>query len=297
MIVLMNDLLIYVALALFGASLGSYAAATVWRLRAKQLHYDKEHKEPYDKAEYKRLKKLLGKNIAQDRSRCLECSYELKWFDLIPIVSWLALRGKCRRCKHPIGKFELFMELGVAAFFMLSYAFWPGGVVNGLDIAHFVLWLVAAVIMAILFAYDSKWFLLPDRLTIALAVVGLAIVGVSIVETQNVVETLLNALGAVGVLAGLYAALYFASGGRWVGFGDVKLGVGLGLLLLDWRVALVALFLANLIGCLIVIPLMIAKKLKRNSHVPFGPMLIAGAVVAWFFGLPLLSAYLGAFGI
>lgn len=293
----MNQILIIVALVLVGACLGSFAGATVWRLRARQLKADKEQKEPYDRKEYNRLKKVLGKTVLTDRSRCLECGYELKWYDLIPIASWLALRGRCRSCKHRIGWFEPAMEAGMVAFFVLSYLLWPGGVESGLEIAHFVLWLVAGVVMAILFAYDLKWFLLPDKLNIALAIVGVGIVAVSAAETQEIGSTLLTAAGAVGVLAGLYALLFAASKGRWVGFGDVKLGVGLGLILVDWQLALIALFLANLIGCLIVIPLLAAKKLKRTSKVPFGPLLISGAVLAWFFGWTLLEWYLGLLGI
>jgi len=291
----MNDLLIYVALVLFGAALGSYGAATVWRIRARQLVADKKAGEDYDKKEYKRLKKIIAKPL-DDHSQCLHCAYKLKWYDLIPVVSWLALRGKCRNCRKPIGWFEFLMEIGVAAFFVLSYAFWPGGVETNLAIAHFVLWLVAGVIMAILFAYDLKWFLLPDKLNIALALVGVAIVGVTVAETGNLVGTLLAAAGSVAILSGLYAILYFVSRGAWVGFGDVKLGVGLALILADWQLALMALFLANFIGCLIVIPLLATKKLKRTDHVPFGPLLIAGTITAWFLGRIILEWYLSGIG-
>lgn len=293
----MNESLIYIALILTGVCFGSYAAATVWRLRAKQLMQDKQDKQPYDRKEYSRLKKLMGKKTLEDRSQCLECGYELKWYDLIPIVSWLALRGKCRACKQPIGWFELLMEVGMAAFFVLSFVLWPGGVETGLEIAHFVLWLAAGVVMAILFAYDAKWFLLPDIATIALAVIGVGIVGVSAVEAQDIGGTLLATIGSVGILGGLYAALYAFSKGRWVGFGDVKLGAALGLLLVDWELAAVAVFSANLIGCLIVIPLLATKKVKRTSHIPFGPMLIAGTVVAWFAGWPILNWYLSFLGV
>ncbi len=293
----MNEVIVYIALLLVGVCFGSFAGATVWRLRARQLQADKDSGEEYNHKEYNRLKKLLTKNTLKDRSRCLHCSYELKWYDLIPVLSWLWLKGKCRNCKKPIGKFELLIELGVAAFFVLSYAFWPGGVDSGLDVAHFVLWLAAGVVMAMLFAYDAKWFLLPDRLNAALAIIGVAIVGVSAAQTEDIGGTLLTAVGAVIVLSGLYGALYAISKGRWVGFGDVKLGFGLALILVDWQLAIVALFLANLIGCLIVIPLMAMKKLQRNSHVPFGPLLIAGAVLAWFIGWPILEWYIGIIGV
>lgn len=297
MIVLMNEFVVYLALVLIGACFGSFAGATVWRLRAKQLEYEKKHKEPYDHKEYKRLKKLLGKKTTDDRSVCLECGHALKWHDLIPIVSWLVLRGKCRNCKHPIGYFELLIELGMVAFFVLSYAFWPMGIQNGLDIAYFVLWLVAGVAMAILFAYDAKWFLLPDGAVITLGVAALGMVGISAAQSQDVGGVVVNALLSVGVLGGLYGVLHAVSRGRWVGFGDVKLGAALGLLLADWKLAAVALFLANFIGCLIVLPPLVMKKLKPSSHIPFGPLLIAGAVLTWFAGQPILNWYLGIIGV
>ncbi|MGH7218386.1 MAG: prepilin peptidase [Candidatus Microsaccharimonas sp.] len=292
----------YIALVLAGLCLGSFAGATVWRLRARELDAIKKDKtdkkkEGYNHKEYTHLKKLLGKGPLSDRSQCLHCGYELKWYDLIPVISWLSLKGRCRKCKHPIGKFELLMELGVAAFFVLSFMFWPGGINDGLQLAHFILWLAAGVVMAVLFAYDTKWFLLPDSFSIALAVIGLGIVGVSAAESQDITGTVLTAFGAVAVLSGLYAVLYAVSQGRWVGFGDVKLGVGLALILVDWQLAAMALFLANFIGCLIVIPLLLSKKLKRDSHVPFGPMLIAGTILAWFIGWPILDAYLFTIGV
>lgn len=289
----MDQIVIYLALVLLGACIGSFAGAMVWRLRARQLSQDKDAKQPYDRKEYNRLKKFLGVGALKDRSKCLHCDYTLKWYDLIPVVSWLALGGKCRNCRKPIGWFEILIELGLVAFFVGSYALWPGGVQTGLATAHFALWLVAGSIMAMMFAYDFKWFLLPDRLSVILAIVGVAIVGVSAAESGDVWQTILTAIGAVGVLAGLYGLLFAISKGTWVGFGDVKLGVGLGLILVDWQLAVVALFLANLIGFLIVIPLLVAKQLKRSSHIPFGPLLISGTVLALLFGWQILDFYLG----
>ena len=293
----MIDILTYVILAVLGAMFGSFVAASVWRVRAAQLESDKKQGLKYDKKEYSTLSKLLGKKLTKDRSQCLHCSKTLRWFELIPIVSWVVQRGKCRSCKKFIGWFEVASEVGLALFFTLSFALWPTALVAPLEIIHFVLWLTAGVVMAFLFAYDMKWFLLPDLAMFALIALGIGVTAVTAISSGDVMATLYSAAGSVAILGGLYAVLHFGSRGRWVGFGDVILGFGLGLLLADWRLALIALFMANFIGCLIVVPLMIAGKLKRNTHVPFGPLMIAGAVFAWFAGKAILNWYLSGMGL
>ena len=112
-----------------------------------------------------------------------------------------------------------------------------------------------------------------------------------IIGAQDKLETILSIIGSVLILSGLYWILYKISHGKWIGFGDIKLGLGLALLLADWRLAFIALFAANLIGCLIVLPAMIAGKLKRDSHVPFGPLLIVGFVIAGLAGSYLLNIF------
>ena len=287
----MTTIVIIVGLALFGLVLGSFAGATVWRLRARQLVADKKAGEPVDHKEYIQLKKLASEKVSKDRSRCLHCGYELKWFDLIPLVSWLSLKGKCRNCRKPIGRMEPLIELGTAVFFVASFLFWPVELASSLQIAIFVIWLVSGVGLAVLFAYDAKWFLLPDRVNFAVIGLGLVSAILTIIGSHDVIGALVSVLGSVAILSGLYFVLYIASKGRWIGFGDIKLGLGLGLLLADWKLAIIALFFANLIGCFIVIPLMITGKLKRDSRVPFGPLLIAGAIVTKLVGVTIAEFY------
>lgn len=285
------DFIVYLALVLFGLVLGSFAGASVWRLRARQLVADKKDSEHVDHAEYTMLKKLAHEKVSKDHSRCLHCGYELRWFDLIPLVSWALLRGRCRQCRKPIGIMEPLIELGTAAFFVLSYALWPFDLTTGLQIAQFIIWLVSGVGLAIMFAYDARWFLLPDKINFAVIGLGFVSAILMIIESHDHVGALLNVVGSVGILSGIYFVLYLISKGRWIGFGDIKLGLGLGLLLGDWRLALIGLFFANLIGCIIVIPLMITKKLQRTSHVPFGPLLIAGAILAKLIGMGIAEFY------
>lgn len=288
----MEQITIYIALVLSGLCLGSFAGASMWRLRARQLVQDKLDGEHINSNEYEHLKQLTKASIFGDRSRCLHCSYVLRWYDLIPLVSWLSLGNRCRKCRTKIGYLEPLIEIGVAAFFVLSYMFWPYPLNNGLEITRLLLWLVAGVGLAILFAYDTKWFLLPDRLNFMIIVIGAFSALMVVLGAQDKLGALLGIVGSVLALSGFYWALYMVSRGRWIGLGDVKLGLGLALLLADWRLAFIALFAANLIGCFIVLPAMIMGKLKRNSHVPFGPLLIIGFVIAGLAGNYLVNVYL-----
>lgn len=292
-IVLMEQTFIYIALGILGAALGSFAGAQVWRLRARQLKEDKDTHEPVDAAEYIRLKPLLSKKGTQDRSIDLDTGKQLPWYDMIPVVSWLVLRGKSRFSGKPIGKMEFLLEVGMAIFFVASYVLWQAPLVDPMAIAQFAIWLIASVGLAILFCYDAKWFLLPDRISFIVIGLGILYAILHIIGSADVLQATLSVGSSIAILSGLYLLLYIVSKGRWIGFGDIKLGLGLGLLLADWRLAFIALFAANLIGTLYVLPGMIRGKLARNTHVPFGPLLILGAIFAQFFGLYIAEFYLG----
>lgn len=288
----MEIAIIYTALVLVGLCLGSFAGATVWRLRARQLVGDRKEGEEYDKKEYKQLKKLTESSLTRDRSQCLHCSYTLRWYDLIPLVSWVQLRGKCRSCREPIGYLEPLIEIGTALFFVLSYAFWPYTLDSPLAIAQLATWLVSGVVLAILFAYDAKWFLLPDKVNFILVGLGIVNVVFVLLQSTELVSDIASIIGSVAILSGLYWFLYAISKGKWIGFGDIKLGLGLALILADYRLAFVALFAANLIGCLLVIPLMVSGKVKRDTHIPFGPLLIIGTIVAQLIGFYFIDLYI-----
>jgi prepilin signal peptidase PulO-like enzyme (type II secretory pathway) len=290
----MEHLLICVVLAVFGLCMGSFAGATVWRLRARQLKFDKAAGEKVDSKEYKQLLPLTQTTVTTDRSRCLHCGHTLAWYDLLPLVSWAGTKGKCRYCHKMIGWFEPLMELGMAAFFIGSYLLWPEALQTVSQGAQFIIWLVAGILLAILFAYDLRWFLLPNCIVFPLIGVGVVSALIRLANSFDFSSSLISLLIAVVILSGLYLALWVASKGQWIGFGDVKLGLALALLLGDWQLAFIALFVANLVGCLIVIPGMIAGKIGRKTHVPFGPLLIVGCLVAALAGQPIIDWYFSA---
>lgn len=292
----MEHILFTTILAFLGLCMGSFAGATVWRLRARQLVEDKVEGEHVDVGEYKKLLPLTKVTTTTDRSRCLHCGHTLAWYDLLPLISWLSVGGKCRYCHVSIGRFEPTIEIGTALFFVASYLMWPDALQGTMGVIHFVLWLIAGVLLVILFAYDLKWFLLPNQVVFPLIVVG-AIVALLHIYTSTgmgagVAMTIVSLAAATFILSGVYLILWYISKGEWIGFGDIKLGLALALLLGDWQLAFIALFAANLIGSLIVIPGLLSKKMTRKTHVPFGPLLIAGCVLAMLFGQTILGTYM-----
>lgn len=294
MIVLMGYIVISIILGVIGLILGSFSGATVWRIRARQLAEDKASGEEVDANEYKTLVPLTKTTLKSDRSRCLHCGHTLAWYDLLPLVSWLRTGGKCQYCKAPIGRFEPLIELGLAVFFVGSYLLWPNALQSPLMIINFILWLVAGVMLAILFAYDFKWFLLPNVVVFPLIGIGAVFALLHIVGAPDMMARIISLFGSIIILSGIYFGLWLVSKGQWIGYGDVKLGFALALLVGDWRLAFLALFAANLIGCLLVIPGMLAGKITRTTRVPFGPLFIVGTVIAVLAGPAILTWYMHA---
>lgn len=290
----MDPLFIYSILVISGLMAGSFAGAWVWRLRAREIKEDKTAGEKVDKAEYDRLLPLTKPTLLSDRSQCLYCHHTLAWYDLLPIFSWISTGGKCRYCRHSIGRFEPVIELGVAAFFAGSYIFWPEAL-TGVEILKFVVWLIGGVFLAALFAYDMKWYLLPNRVMFPLIATAAFYAVITLADQSDIPTAILNLCLAVVILSGIYLLLWVISKGRWIGFGDVKLGLALALFLGDWQLAFIALFAANLIGCLIVLPGMIAGKITPKTRVPFGPLLIAGGIFAMLFGHIAIEWYFMTF--
>lgn len=256
-------LLISAYLFAVGAAMGSFAGAVAWRLEKKR-------------------------DFVRERSECEHCHHQLAWYDLIPLFSWLSLRGRCRYCHKPIGISAPLLEVGLGLAFAISLLVWPYGW-SALAIALFVIWLVALTLLAILFVYDMRHSLLPDVLIWPLAALGVILfVILMILQGAPLSRWLLEALLALIPVSGVYWVLHRLSDGRWVGFGDVKLGLFIGLAL-GWQGALLVLMLANYLGLFWVLPGLLSRKLDRSSHMPFGPFLIVATYIVFLWGQPLLA--------
>ncbi len=259
----------------FGLVGGSFINALVWRLHAQQ------------KAKSKKQKAKLS--ILRGRSMCPNCRHQLAVLDLIPVFSWLWLRGRCRYCHRPIDDNPL-VEALLPAAFVLSYFYWPLSF-DSHGSMLFGLWLIFLTGFMALAVYDLRWMLLPNRLVYPL--LGLAVGQVLLVTLVFHGGRATLGTAGLGLLidGGLFYALFQLSGGRWIGGGDVKLGALIGLLVGGPGNALLVLFLASLGGCLIALPLLLTGRATRTSRLPFGPFLLLAAVVTYLFGADLISWY------
>lgn len=290
----MIDVVVIIALFVLGAALGSFAGAQVWRLRARQLVADKQQGVKVPKRELAEVKAISGRNYggSSDRSVCLHCGRQLAWHDLLPVVSWLVAKGKCRTCKKPIGKMEIIAEVALGAGFAMSYIVWPYGF-EAQGIAFFVIWLLILVLLAIHWIYDAKWFLLLDRITLLIGALALLFLALNLTETAQPLwgEKLIQTAFLLAILPGFYGLLYVVSRGAWIGFGDVKLLIPMALMLPRWEYGVLLIFLANLIGCIVLLPAMLSKKVTRTTRVPFGPFLILAFIITFLLGTQILNIY------
>lgn len=291
--------MIIVILIVFGLCLGSFVNALVWRLREqqsdrKQTAKPKSAKSAAAKSKLKQAAHLKvatkDLSIIKGRSMCPHCHHKLSGRDLIPVVSWLSLNGKCRYCHKPISWQYPVVELLTAALFVFSYIYWPYNL-HGAQIVIFALWSMLLVGFMALIVYDLRWYLLPNRIIYPLSVVAglLAIVQIAIAPKPAL--ALLHTILGVIVGGGIFYGLFQVSKGKWIGGGDVKLGWVLGLVLGSPSRSFLFIFLAALGGSLFAVPLMLSGKLKPKTVIPFGPFLIAGAIVTMLFGGDILHWY------
>jgi leader peptidase (prepilin peptidase) / N-methyltransferase len=222
-----------------------------------------------------------GESLVSPRSRCPGCGTTIRPYDNVPVVSWLALRGRCRHCGTGIsGRYPL-VELATAALYV--------AVVVGRDGAHdIVLGLILVTVLVPVTLIDLEHRIIPNRITLPAAVA--AVVAGAILDPGWVPEQLIA--GAAGGGFFLLAALAYPRG---MGMGDVKLAGVLGLYL--GRAVASAILIALVAGIVVGIGVIAAKGATegRRTKVPFGPFLALGGVVALFAGNALVDLYLDHF--
>ena len=243
--------LIYAIIFLYGIVIGSFLNVCIYRIPKKE-------------------------NIATERSHCMECGTQLKWYDLVPLFSWLFLRGKCRYCgtklsiQYPL--IEFINGVGYVWIF----------VVNGFNFVSILYALCLSAILA-LSVIDWRTFEIPVGFNIFIFILGVVR---AIYDFENIWTYL---IGMVAI-SGFLLIIFIVTGGNGIGGGDIKLMAAAGLLL-GWKEILAAFMLGCVLGSIIHIILM--KFFNKDRTLAFGPYLSLGIFLAMLYGEQLTNWYIG----
>ncbi len=242
------------------------------------------------------------------RSHCPKCKKQIASYDNIPVLSYVFLLGKCRHCKKGISwqypVVELFTGLlfALVVYVELMNNFpaqggllreWQSLIFN-LDSIFYISilrdWFIVSV-MIIVFIYDLRWYLILDRVMIPSMVIVLILNFYLGYLAGNPWNNLLNLLIS-GIIGGSFFLFQFViSRGRWIGGGDIRLGLLMGLIL-GWQSLLVALMLAYISGAIVGVSLIAMGKKKMSSQIPFGVFLSTATIISLFWGQEIIYWYL-----
>lgn len=234
------------------------------------------------------LRMNTGRSVVRGRSKCAVCSRTLAWYELIPVFSFLGLRGKCRTCKTQISFQYALVELVTAITFVIAYI--KIVIVGGFDLyawVAFIFTLVVSSLLIIIFAYDLRHKIIPDKIVYPFILLSL----LSIVWKAI---TIAGFLGGNAIIGGIIVALPFFllwafSKGRFMGFGDVKLALGIGWLLGTaggFAAILFSFWFGGAVGLFLIA---LSRKYNMKSEIPFAPFLIIGVFVAGLWGITISS--------
>jgi leader peptidase (prepilin peptidase)/N-methyltransferase len=221
-----------------------------------------------------------GQSLVRPGSRCPHCGYELRWFDNIPVLSYLSLLGRCRKCRARISIRYPLVELAALALFVLH------GLVLGWT-PLLLPRLVFACMLVVLFAIDLEHHLLPNVITLPGIVLGLI---ASAVLPPGIVDALIGVLVGGGVLWLIGEAYYRYSGHEGMGGGDVKMLAMIGAFL-GWKLVLVTLVLSSIVGSIVGLIVIVVKRGGMKYALPYGTFLALGALVASLVGERIVDWY------
>lgn len=250
---------------------------------------------------------LLHPGIIGGRSRCNSCSVRLRWYELIPLVSFLFQRGKCRRCatklswQYPLVELASGLIVAAIPWRVAAYAVSPSAVA-----LISLLWILVFLTLLLLSLIDWRLFLIPNEANVFLALLGIILLAVSQSQT---IPLPLSSLGSSGLLFGLqesalanralallvalvlFGGLVLFTRGRGMGLGDVKLALALALVF-GWPDILLLSAIGFVFGGIVGAAALLTQRKTMKSALPFGPFLAFAALTLFFFGTFLVREYL-----
>lgn len=236
--------------------------------------------------------KSSRKGIILGRSACPACKTKLKIFDLIPVLSFLLLKGKCRHCNRQISIFYPLIELSCGILFLLTatnlfHPFLENPSFLNINFLVLILFLLYITALIFIFFYDLLYLEISDTILIPIIVIAFF---ASFIPHPYIPNTVTALLGAAIPLS-LFTVQILLSKGKWLGGGDLRIGAFVGLIL-GIKQVILALVLTYIIGAIIAIFLLVTKKAQRDTPIPFGPFLVSGTILSLFYGKGIIEWYL-----
>lgn len=261
------DMIVEFFVFIFGLIFGSFANVVVLRLNT-------------------------GESLVFKGSRCFFCSRKLSWFENIPLISFLVLQGRCRTCKSRISWQYPAVEFSSGLLFLLLYL----KILPNFQVLNFVIIALFFWLLLVISVYDLHHKIIPNSLVYLASGVSLLFV---IVDSGywNLIPHLLSGFG----LFAFFALLWLISKGRWMGFGDAKLALAIGIML-GWPLSLTALVFSFWLGAFVGIAFLLGHRVSKliwtpsvqvglKTQIPFGPFLFTGSLIVFLWGEQLIARY------
>lgn len=252
--------LILILVFLLGLTIGSFLNCLIWRLHT-------------------------GEGV-RGRSYCPKCKKKIAWYDNIPVLSFLILGGKCRSCGKSISWQYPAVELVAGILFGLAfyYNLTPEGISY---LGLLKEWFLVSVLIVV-FVYDLRFYLILDKVMFP-AIVALLVI--NILLGFGWLDLLISAI--IGL--GFFLIQFLVSRGSWIGGGDIRLGLFMGIALASWKLLVLAIFVSYLLGSVIGLALVATGNKKWGSKIPLGVFLALGTIFALFWGGPIVNWYFSLF--
>ena len=268
----MNPSVIVILFA-FGLAIGSF-------LNVVAMRYDGE-------------RFLFSTTLIGGRSHCEHCKKILRWFELVPLASFVVQGGRCRRCKARLStQYPIVELLSGIIFVCVPLALGMGAGIAAPLIAVAALWIAIFEVLLVMTLIDIRLGIIPDEINIFLAIAGMLLLLIPVpLDAAAVLVKIIAALGG-GVF---FALLIAVTRGKGMGMGDLKLAIPLGLLF-GWPEIVLVLMVAFVIGAVVGVVAVARGTNSMKGTLPFGPFLALGAMTAFFWGAPIIGWYLSLLG-
>ena len=256
--IFLNSFLIFI----LGACLGSFSNVCIYRLPK-------------------------NKQIVSGRSFCPRCKKKINWFDNLPLISFLILNGKCRKCKKVISLRYFIVEIATGIIFLLIY-------LNYNDLSTIIFLSVLSLIYIIIFFIDLENFIIPNSLNFSVMAIALFKNFLPNFNTSFIHEINQSIIGGMVGYLSIWLIIYLYKVIKKIdgmGLGDAKLMAGIGLLF-GWQSIPFVLFVSSILGLIFVVPSLIKKEKTMRTEIPFGPFIILACLIYFAQGDLLYSLIL-----